>query len=824
MGDLRYAVQSLRRVPVFTLAAVGSLTLGIATTAVVFSLVNAAILRPLPFPESSRLMVLNITQHTPSEGELRVRWSWPRFRLLENLARSFDGIASSSNAVVTLTGVGDPEPVRIEIVSSRYLSVLRMPLSRGYGFTPQEDDPQTASRVAILGHDLWQRRFGGAEDIVGRSVELNGVSLVVVGVAGPGFAGVSGLAQAWIPAPIANQTTYAEYLTTNQNFITVLGRLRPGVSVEAARAELHAVGERVHQLQPSDPDTPEDRFAASLIPLNVARVDVVTKRGLLLLAGGAAVLLLIACANVASLLLGRATTRRREIAIRLAVGAGRYRLVRQLLAESAVLAGLSAGAGLLIAGLVMPVVHIPPTLARGVNFYGAVGEFAIPSLDWRVIGFTLALSGGTVLLFGLLPSLRATRSNLIGDLRSGGHIGPHPKGTIGVREMVVSLQVSLAVVLLVGCGLLLTSYTKLRQTPLGFDPARLLTFMVRPSEVAFSGTSASQLVDRILDEVEQVPGVEAVTVDGCAPLSTQCASATLFIEGRGWEEANAPTVLRHYVGPAHARTLGVLVVRGRMLQATDRAGAPRVTVINEAAARRFWPGEDPVGKRVWFGGPPAFGSRDSSAEVVGIIGDVAYQPIDEQPIQPSFFTSYAQFTYPSRMVLVRTRGEPAALVPDVTRAVRRAHPTLALFDVQTMESRASLSWSKRRSQSLLLVIIASVALTLAISGVYAVTSYLVASRTRDIGVRMALGAWGWQIVREATARTFRLGLIGLGTGLLGAFILSQLLRATLYQTSTLEPVAYAGGIAVLLAAMLAASFFPVRRATRVNPVDTLRTE
>ena len=545
----------------------------------------------------------------------------------------------------------------------------------------------------------------------------------------------------------------------------------------------------------------------------------------MLLAGAVGVLLLIACANVASLLLGRAATRRREIATRLAIGASRARLVRQLLIESGVLAAASGVLGLVIAAWTMAALRIPPTLARGRTFYGAVGEFATPAMDWRVLSFTVAVSACTALLFGLVPALRATRTDLVADLKAGGPRGYAGSGRLGLREMVVALQVALSLMLMVGCGLLLTSYTRLREARLGFEPGHLLTFMIRPSEVMYSTAAAPVLLDRVLEEVGRVPGVEAATVDGCTPLTMQCANAPLHVVGRPWANAvDAPTVLRHYVAPAHFQTLGVPLVRGRGLTASDRAGRPHVVVINEAAAEKFWPTENPIGNRVWFDGAPAFGSPDSSAEIVGVVGNVAYQPLDENPIQPDFFTPYAQFTYPTRMMLVRTRGEPLALVPEIAQAVRRVDPGLALFDVQTMDGRARMSWSKHSFQTALLAVIAVIALSLAVTGVYAVTSHFVASRTREIGVRMALGATDRQIARASMAQTVRLGLAGGVAGILGALGLGRIMGAMLYNTSPLDSGVLAGAAAVLIVALLAASYLPVRRALRIAPADVLRSE
>jgi predicted permease len=602
--------------------------------------------------------------------------------------------------------------------------------------------------------------------------------------------------------------------------------LRRDVTIDSARAELAIVGARIHAEQASEADTPQDEFSATAMTLNDARIDVVTRRALMLLGAAAALLLLIACANVAGLLVGRAAGRRREIAIRLAIGSDRARLVRQMLIEGGVLAAAAGGLTLVVTAWIMPFLRIPATLARGRNFYGAVGEFATPTVDWRLFAFTFAICACTVLLFALLPALRSTRIAIAADLKAGGGGASRGPARLALREAIVGLQVCLAVVLLVGCGLLLSSYARLRHTPLGFDPDGLVTFMIRPSEVKYDTTRAPALLDRVLEQIARVPGVEAATVDGCAPLSTQCANASLRIVGRPLATpADAPSVLRHYVSPNHFKTLRVPIIRGRGLEERDRAGSPAVVVINEAAAQRFWPDEDPIGKRVWFEGATAFDSPEASAEIVGIVGNVAYQPLGENAIQPDFFTAYAQFTYPSRMVLVRaTAGEPLALVPHLAEAVRRADPDLAMFDVQTMGARAQLSWSKHSFQTALFVVIAVIALSVAATGVFAVTSFFVTSRSREIGIRMALGANAGQIAGAIMGPTLRFALPGAAAGILGALLLGRTMRAALYETSAMDAGAWGGAVAILVAAVIAASSLPLRRALAVNPVDVLRSE
>jgi putative ABC transport system permease protein len=497
-----------------------------------------------------------------------------------------------------------------------------------------------------------------------------------------------------------------------------------------------------------------------------------------------------------------------------------------MLVEGGVLAAAAGVLTILVTAWVIPFLQVPATLARGRNFYGAVGEFATPQVDWRFFAFTFAISVCTVLLFALLPAFGSIRTSIAADLKTGTVAAVGGTGRLGLRESVVGLQVCLAVVLLVACGLLLSSYARLRNTPLGFEPDGLVTFMIRPSEVKYDTTAAPALLDRVLEEIERVPGVAAATLDGCAPLSTQCANASLRIVGRPLaSDADGPSVLRHYVSPSHFKTLGVPLIRGRGLEQRDRAGAPAVVVINEAAAQRFWPGDDPIGKRVWFDGAAGFGSPEASAEIVGIVGNVAYQPLNENPIQPGFFTSYAQFTYPNRMILVRAAaGEPLALVPQLSQAVRRADPDLALFDVQTMNARAELSWSKHSFQTTLMLIIAAIALIIAATGVFAVTSFYVASRNRELGVRLALGASNTHIVHAILGPTLRFALPGAAAGIAGALVVGRTIRASLYETSAFDPGVVGAAVCGLIAAVAAATYFPLRRALAVNPVDVLRSE
>ncbi len=824
--DIRFARRSLLRTPVLTAAAILSIGLGIGATTSVFSIVDAALFRPPPLNQPDRLMMLYITHQEPNAPIARERWSWPRFRILRDRSKSFDEVASFSTPVLAITSPeSEPEPVNVEVVSSSYWATLRIAPSIGRAFTADEDIGSGSHPVAIVGYELWQRRFGGDASLVGKSIGVNGVSLIVVGVGPRGFAGLSGHAQIWVPATMAPRLSYADYLTTNQNFISVVARLRDGVTPDQARAELALVGEEIQRLSPSEASNPSTTFAASALSLSEARIDPTTRRPMLLLLAAVGCLLVLSCANVAGLLLGRAVSRRREIAIRVATGASRGRIVRQLLVESALLA---AGGGALGIAMAIPLANqlaFPASAARGRNFYGALGEFAAPHADLRVLAFCASLCALTTIAFGLFPALRATRVDLSTDLKDGAPGSGDGHARVTPRQLIVAAEAALAVVLLFCAGLLVASWRRMDAANVGFDRTHLLTFSIRPSDVTYPAPKAPALIERVLAEVERVPGVEAASVDGCAPVGTGCANTTLYIAGRAQPKPDdAPAVLRHYVAPQHFRVLGVPLIRGRTFTTADRAGANRVAIINQTAATRFWPNEDPIGKRVWFGGGSTFDSPDSSAEIVGIVGDVAYQPLDEHPFQADFYTPYAQFTYASRTVLVRTRSDPSVLVTPLRRAVRNADPNLALFDAQTMEARMHQSWGRVSFQMRLLGAFAIVAMLLAATGIFAVIAHTIGDRRREIGVRLALGATSAQIIAVVGGRGAKPAVIGLLAGLVAAVLAGRVIAASVYGVSALDPSILAAVAVASLFAIVSATYVASRRALGVEPSEALRAQ
>ncbi|HTE47783.1 MAG TPA: FtsX-like permease family protein [Gemmatimonadaceae bacterium] len=571
----------------------------------------------------------------------------------------------------------------------------------------------------------------------------------------------------------------------------------------------------------------ETQFAATAITLNEARIDPSTRTPMLLLLAAVGCLLLLACANVAGLLLGNAVSRRREIAIRIATGATRSRIIRQLLVEASTLATLGGLLGVLVAVPVTMRAGVPAAMWRGRNFYGAMSEFSTPRVDLRVLIFSIAICAIVTLIFGLVPALQATKLDLSTALKSGvGSSGRSAGGSrVDLRRLIVGAEAFLAMVLLVAGGSLAATWGRIASMDVGFDRTHLLTFLIRPSEVKYPVGKAPALLSRVLEEIERVPEVEAASVDGCAPVGTGCANTTLYFMSRPQPASGeAPSVLRHYIGPNHFRMLGVQVLRGRVFNDRDRAGSPRVAVINQTAAKRFWPSEDPIGKRVWFGGGSSFNSPDSSAEIVGIVGDVAYQSLDERPFQPDFYTPYSQFTYASRTVLVRTRGDPAALVAEMRRVVSAVDPTLALFEVRTMEERMADSWARLSYQTKILGAFAIVALFLAATGIFAVVAHVVSDRRREIGIRVALGASHAHVLTTVGGSGARPALIGLFAGIPAAVLVGRALSASVYGIRPFEPTVIAAVVVMVVVATLAAAYLAARRALTVNPLEAIRNE
>lgn len=826
---IRETLRSLAKSKLLALGVVTTLAVGVAALTVSFAIVYAALFRQPPFPEANRVVVVYLTRNPTGEPSRRDRWSYRRFELLRDGQKSFEAIGNVTNPAFTLSEGDQAELIRGELVSSGYFEVLAASPARGRLFTALEDSPGNPASVVVISHDLWVTRFGGRPDLLGRAIRLNGQQLTVIGILRQGFHGLSGQADIWVPETLAPQLTYADYLRTNQNFISVTARLKQGVTLEAARSELAVLGAAVNRAAPSDEQNPAEQVTATLVPVNEARADRSVRRSLVVLISGVLVLHLLASANVINLLLGRASRRKREAAVRLALGSSPRRLFRQFLLHDLSLTAAGGLIGVLLAWLAARNL-VPPTNAwAGRNFYGSIAPFDTPGFGLAELSFGLGLAVVTALLTAIPPALTAFRIDVQAGIKTGsqGTTGPELSLRItrpGSRGLLVALEAALAVLLVLSAGLLLDSFRRMRATPLGVDTSSMLTFWVIPSEAKVQPHMAPAFVTRVLDAMSRVPGVVSASVDGGGPL-VGTARSLLFIAGRTNPPVNAaPPVLRHYIAPAHFRTMGIPLRRGREFGAGDVAGAPKVTIISESAARRFWPNEDPIGKRVWFTGASAFAGPDSAAEIVGIVGDVAYEPLDRQPNRASFYTPYTQFTYASRMVFLRTSVPPLSLIPAVRKALWGVDPDVAMRDPRTLEELVGGSWARTRFEALLFGGFGALALILATSGTFAVLAYVVANRTREFGIRMALGADTTRVLRLVLSEGMTYPLLGMVIGVGVSLLATRILRSSLYEVSAIEPGLIAMTIALLFLAALGACLIPGIRASRSDPMEAVRAE
>jgi predicted permease len=694
-------------------------------------------------------------------------------------------------------------------------------------FGESDNDPGQPSPVVVLGENLWTRRFGADPGLIGETIRLNGVPLTVIGILPPEFGGLSGQAEVWVPATMSPQITYPEYLTTNQNFISVVGRLRRDVSPGAAGRELIGLGQNINRAIPSDPDQPDERVTASAVPINQARVEPTGRRSLLVLLGAVGLLHLLACANVTNLLLGRAAGGRQESAVRLALGSSTGRLFGDILLQGLLL-GIAGGLlGIVLAWGTSQLVMPPANVWAPRNFYGSLAPFDQPAFSLVEVAFGGLLVLVTASLVSIAPALSAFRLDLSAGARAGTRSVTGESITLRrptTRGVIVGLEAALAMLLVVTAGLLIESFQRMRRTDIGVDPSNVLTFWIVPSEARVPPAAAPAFITRILEALARVPGVQSATVDGGAPLSGT-ASSTLYIEGRSQPlPGQAPPVLRHYIAPDHFRTLGIPLVRGRVFTQSDGQGSPRVTVISQSAARQFWPDEDPIGKRVWFSSGSSFDSPERSAEIVGIVGDVVYRPLDREPNFASFYTPYQQFTYAMRMVFLRTAVQPMAVVPDVKQAIASVDPELALQEVQPLTDLVSGSWARHRFDAILFAGFGVAALLLAASGIFAVLAYAVATRTREFGIRIALGANSARVLRQVVKEGMVFPVIGVLVGMAASLAAARVLRWSLYEISPMEPTVLLGMAVLLLGVGVVACLGPAWRATRADPIEALRSE
>jgi putative ABC transport system permease protein len=799
LHDLRYGMRMLAKRLGFTVVAVFTLALGIGANSAIFSVVNGVLLRPLSLDDPDRLIKIWETFLPGGQGTV----SAPNLKDWREQNTVFNGIASYNFSSLNLGGQDSPERLSGATVSTNFFDVVGVRPRLGRAFQIGEDEAGR-NRVALLSHRLWQRAFGGDAGVVGKDVLLNGESYTVVGVMPPEFRFPSRLTEVWVPLVIPPD----QVNNRGSHWMFTLARLKPDVGFEQAREQMVTIAKRLEQQYP---DSQAGR-SVFLIPLQEETVQGIRPalRALMFAVG---FVLLIACANVANLLLARATSRRREIAVRTALGASRLRLVRQLLTESLLLAAAGGALGLALAKWGMEAL-----LVLAENFLPRANEIG---LDWRVAAFTAALSLLTGVFFGLIPALQSSRIDLQSELKEGAGAGGGAQ-TNWLRGGLVVLEVAATLVLLIGAGLLIKSFIRLYETDLGFKAENILTMSLALPQAKYpDAQAAAAFHQKLLERVAALPGARSAGVINYLPLQQWGFNGGIDIEGQGpYEPGREPLAEFRAISPDYFRTLGIPLVSGRSFTSQDQGVSARVVIVNQALAQKYMPGQDPIGKRI-----RAIG--DDWRTVVAVVGDVRQSGVTQVaraevfvPVTQAIWTSLTQ----TMSLAVRADAEPEALIAAVRNAVREVDPAQPVFNVKTMEAVVADSISDRRLNMLLLGIFAAVALTLAVIGIYSVMSYTVSQSAREIGIRMALGARPMDVWKLVVGQGMGLTLVGVSLGVAGAFGLTRLMATLLYGVTVTDPLTFAAVSALLVIVALLACFVPARRATKVDPMVALRNE
>ncbi len=799
--DLRYGARILMKRPGFTLVALLTLALGIGANTAIFSVVNSVLLRPLPFPNADRLMTI-WEDHRARNGPVDEWTSPPGFEDWREQANSFDHVVAFQNWQPTLTGQGEPERLAGAQVSHDAFAMLGVAPALGRSFRPEEDQ-RGAESVVIISHGLWRKSFGADPSLVGRRISLNGESRVVIGVMPAGFKfPIIADADIWRPIqPVLNSGCQRGCIT-----IRVMARLKPEANEAQARTELNAIAARIEQ---QFPDT-NTKIGATLVPLQEFLVGPVKTQMLALLVAVAFVLL-IACANVANLLLARSAVREKEIAIRASLGAGQWRIARQLLSESLLLAVIGGAVGLLLSyWLVYLLVSFSP---QGTPRIDEIG------IDWRALGYTMATTVLTGLMFGAAPVWQLFKADLNQSLRDSG------KGAQGVRSgrralsTLVVAEIALALMLLVGAGLLIRSFIQLQRVDPGFNPRNVLTAVVTLPQAVYPGRDQiAPFYSQLLERVRTLPGVQSAAVVSSLPLAGFDSDAGFVIEGRPEPPPNQrPVAWISSASPGYFGTMGMRLIAGREFTERDNENAPKVVIISEAAARRHFPNGELIGKRIGNGRP------DGWREIVGLTADVKHFGLNQDARVSMFFPDRQQ---PSRrmVIVARTAANPLSLSQALRGAIAAIDKDLAISNISPMDEITTQSIGQERFTLLLLGLFSALALLLATAGIYGVMSYAVAQQTHEIGIRVAIGAQNRDVLRMVITQGMVLVLAGVGIGLASALALTRLIRGLLFNVSATDPVTYVGVAALLALVALLACYVPARRASKLDPMVALRCE
>jgi putative ABC transport system permease protein len=804
LQDLRYAARMLKKNPGFTAVAVIALALGIGANTAIFSVVNTVLLRPLPYKDPEQLVMVweDATKHgyprdTPAAANY-VDW--------RDQNSVFSGMAAIADSDLNLTNAGDPERLKGRRVSANLFPLLGVEPQLGRVFSAAEDKPG-AQLVTVLSYRLWQRRFGSDPNIVGKTLTLNDEPYTVIGVMPARFEFPEKDDELWVPIAFGAR----EAANRNTHYLEVVARLKPSVTLEQAQTEMTTIGARLQQQYPQS----NTDIGVALTSLHEHVVGDI-KPALLILLGAVGLVLLIACANVANLLLARAAIRQKEIALRVALGARRWRLLRQFLTESVLLATIGGILGLAIAyaGLSLLRTFIPENISQAREI----------SLDLKVLGFTLLVSILTGLIFGLAPAIQAVRMNQSETLKEGGRDSVTGRSGKRLRGLLVTAEVAVSLVLLIAAGLLINSFLRLRNIDPGFRVDHLLTMKVELPGLKYEqAPRRNEFYNNVVQRVQSLAGVHSAAVTTNVPLQNrQGNSISIQIEGRPQlPPGQEPIVVTRIVSPGYFDTMGIPLLAGRQLTDHDAEKSPSVAVVSETMAHRHWPGEEAVGKRF------AIGKVTSDADwiqIVGVVKDVRQFELGAQPKAQMYFSyRQADFFWPEDLV-VRTDVEPASLAASVRKAVWDIDKDQPVSNIRTMEDILADSIARQRFSMLLLGVFAGVALLLAAVGIYGVMSYSVAQRTHEIGIRMALGAQTGAVLKLAVGYGLKLVLTGVLIGLVAAFVLTRLMSTLLFGVTATDPATFALISLLLISVAAIASYIPARRATKVDPLIALRYE
>ncbi len=806
--DLRYGFRALLRKPGFTIVAVIALALGIGANTAIFSVINSVLLKPLAYKDAERLVTIN---HDYPKISLKASVSAPGYAHYRDNAKSFESVAAIAGGSFNLTGGGDPERLNSSRVTHNFFSALGAEAGRGRVFLPEEDQPGR-NKVVVLSHAFWQRRFAGDPGVVNGQITLNDESYTVVGVMPPSFQfgrEIGQVVDLWTPIAFTPDQLSTNNLTNE--FLFVVARLKPDVTIQQAQAELDTIAANLRQ-QFFPPGTDRSNWGLTTQPFRELVVGDI-RLALWILMGIVGLVLLIACANVANLLLARASDRQKEIAIRAALGAGRWRVIRQLLTESVLLSATGGAIGLLLAWW-------------GVSALVKVNEAQIPraneiGLDWIALAFTLGVSLLTGLLFGLVPALQVSKTDLHETLKEGGRTGV--SGARGwLRSSLVVFEMAAALFVLICAGLLIRSFWQLQKVNPGFVPQNVLAMsLALPTTKYREPVQRANFYQEALTRIRALPGVQSAGACSILPLSGNNSSGSFRIEGRDTPQGQSlPHGDRWAATTDYFSTMKIPIIRGRFFDDRDTMDSQPVAIIDQTMANKYWPNEDPLGKRISYQG----GQQNPIwREIVGIVGHARHKSLEgESRVQ--YYIPHAQTQNPMMYLVARTQGDPASLTGAVRGAISSLDKDLPVYRVKTMEELVADSMAQRRFAMTLLIVFAAVAMVLAAVGLYGVMSYSITQRSHEIGIRMALGARAADVLQLVVRQGMLLAGAGVVIGIAGAFAFTRLMANLLFGIKASDPMTFAAIAGVLTLVALLACFVPARRATKVDPMVALRYE